>query len=444
MPHLLTRALATTSEMEAAFSDASVLQAMLDFESALARAEARAGVIPAAAASAITEAAATAEFDTELLARQALRAGTLAIPLVRMLIARVHESDPSSSAYVHWGATSQDVTDTALVLLLKCCRGVLAADHTRLDQALLRLSETHANSVMLARTLLQPAPPTTFGLKAAGWLGSIRRSWLRLQQAFDDALILQFGGASGTLAAFGEQGIAVSALLAEELDLAVAAPWQAHRDRLAFLAAACAIYTGSLGKMARDVALLSQSEVGEAAESGGEGRGGSSTMPHKRNPIACSLALAAANRVPGHVAAFLAGMVQEQERAAGGWQAEWTTLTSILCATGLALASMAEAAEGLTVDTGRMRANLRATGGVIFSERALLLLAAHTGRERAHRLVENAVAQASAAGPTLAQVLATMPEVTEFLTPAQLASLETPEDYLGSAQQFRRRLLAGE
>ncbi len=444
MSNLLAGSLATTAEMAAVFSDVSVLRAMLDFEGALARAEARARVIPASAAGSITEAATTADFDVDELARQTLRAGTLAIPVVKMLIARVRERDPASASYVHWGATSQDVTDTALILLLRRCRDILAADYARLDQALRRLSSSHANSVMLARTLLQPAPPITFGLKAAAWLGAIRRSWNRVESAFDEALILQFGGASGTLASLGDQGLAVSRFLAEELDLTVAeAPWHVHRDRLAFLAASCGIYTGSLGKMARDVALLSQSEVGEAAEGGGEGRGGSSTMPHKRNPIASSLALAAANRVPGLVAGFLAGMVQEHERAAGGWQAEWPALTSIMGSTGVALASMAEAAEGLAVDPERMRANIGATRGVIFTERALMMLAAHLGREAAHRLLEDAAGQVASSDSTLTEVLAAMPEVTRILTPAQLKNLDVPEEYLGSAEVFRLLLLAG-
>lgn len=211
------------------------------------------------------------------------------------------------------------MTDTALVLLLSRCRPMLEADHQRVSQALREISDEHANTVMLGRTRLQPAPPTTFGLKAAGWLGAVRRGWTGVASRFDEARYLQFGGASGTLAALGDQGIAVSEALAEELGLQCPdAPWHGHRDRLAALMAALSIYTGGLGKMALDIALLMQFGVSEAAEPGSAGRGGSSTMPHKRNPTACMLAIASAKRIPGLLSSFLAGMLQEHERGLGG------------------------------------------------------------------------------------------------------------------------------
>ncbi len=441
----LIGSLATTEALAAVFSDGSVLQAMLDFESALARAEARAGVIPPEAARAITEAARVDGFDADDLARHSLRAGTPAIPLIRMLTSRVGAIDARSAGFVHWGATSQDVADTALVLLMRRCREILAADHARLDRALYRLSDGHARSVMLARTLLQPAPPITFGLKTAGWLAAIRRSWVRVCTGFEEALILQFGGASGTLAALEERGPAVSEALAEELRLPCpAAPWHSHRDRLGALMAALGVYTASLAKMALDLSLLMQQEVGEAAEPGGDGRGGSSTMPHKRNPTACMLALAAARRVPGLVANFLAGMIQEHERATGGWQAEWSTVAAIVQAAGVALESMMEAAEGLAVYPDRMRKNIQATSGAVFAERAMMLLGAAMGRDAAHRLVEEAAWQAGAGRRTLSEALAGMPGVAQVLTPSQIQGLETPEEYLGSAETFRVRLLAGE
>jgi 3-carboxy-cis,cis-muconate cycloisomerase len=441
----LIESLATTEAMASVFCDGSLLQAMLDFESALARAEARAGVIPAGAAMAITQAARAEGFDTQDLARQSLRAGTPAIPLVLMLTARVRDVDPESAGFVHWGATSQDVTDTALVLLLRRCRERLAADQQTIDRQLHRISEEHAASVMVGRTLLQPAPPITFGLKAAGWLAAIGRGWANVVRAFDEALILQFGGASGTLAALGDCGLAVSQALAEELALPCpAAPWHSHRDRMAGLMTALGVYTVSLGKMALDLSLLMQYEVGEAAEPAGDGRGGSSSMPNKRNPTACMLTLAAAHRVPGLVANFLGGMLQEHERAVGGSQAEWSTVAAIVQSAGVAVSSMAEAAAGLAVYPSRMRANIEATRGAVFAERATMWLAPALGRDQAHRLMEEAARQSAATGRTLAQVLAGMPEVTRLLTPAQIASLQTPEDYLGSAEAFRVRLLTGE
>jgi len=441
----LIESLATTEALASVFCDGSLLQAMLDFESALARAEARAGVIPASAATAITQAARAEGWNMEDLARQSLRAGTPAIPLVLMLTARVRDADPESAGFVHWGATSQDVTDTALVLLLRRCREVLAADHQRIDRQLSRISEEHARSVMLGRTLLQPAPPITFGLKAAGWLAAIERSWANVARAFDAALILQFGGASGTLAALGDCGLAVSQSLAEELALPCpAAPWHSHRDRMASLMTSLGVYTASLGKMALDLSLLMQYEVGEVAEPAGDGRGGSSTMPNKRNPTACMLTLAAAHRVPGLVANFLSGMLQEHERAVGGCQAEWSTVAGIVQSAGVAVSSMAEAAAGLTVYPGRMRANIEATRGAVFAERATMMLGRVLGRDHAHRLMEEAARQSAATGRTLAEVLAGMAEVTRLLTPDQLASLQTPEDYLGSAEAFRVRLLTGD
>ncbi len=428
----LIDSLATTGALAELFSDTSVLQAMLDFEVALARAEARAGIVPRAAADAIRAAAKAGAFDIAALAHDTLRAGTPGIPVVKALTERVRAVDPVAAGFVHWGATSQDVADTALVLLLKRAQPILAGDLARLDAALRRLSQQHARTVMLGRTLLQAAPPLTLGLKTAGWLGAICRSRRRLDAAFAGALIVQFGGASGTLAALGEHGPAVGEALAAELGLAYPdAPWHAHRDRLAALVAACGVLTGCLGKMARDVSLLMQGEVGEAAESSGSGRGESSTMPQKHNPIGCALTLAASHRVPGLVAAFLSAMVQEHERAVGGWQAEWPIVASVIQATGLAAASMAEVAEGLTVDEARMRENIDATRGAIFAERAMLLLGATLGRDAAHGILEKAARQSAAQKRRLAEVLREMPEVTRHLDRVTLRELEAPGGYLG-------------
>ncbi len=422
MPVRLKDALATTEPLANLFADNSVLQAMLDFEAALARVEARMGVIPQSAADAITAAARAENFDAASLAVAGLRAGTLALPLVKALTERVRAVNADAAGYVHWGATSQDVTDTALVLLLGRAREILAADHARISAALRRLSGEHAGTVMLGRTLLQPAPPTTFGLKVAGWLGAEERGWRRVDGRFAEAQLLQFGGASGTLASLGDKGIAVAEALARELGLTCPpAPWHAYRDCLAALLCAIGVYTGSLAKIGRDVALLMQHEVGEAFEPGGDGRGGSSTMPHKRNPTACSLTLACANRVPGLVANFLSGMPHEHERAAGAWHAEWATVTGVVEAAGLALASMVEVAEGLTVDPARMRANIESTHGLIFAERAMMILAEDMGRDAAHHQMTEAARQG------------TIPRVTK--------DIDSPEAYLGSAEAFRRRLL---
>ncbi len=440
----LIESLATTDAFAELFSDASVLQAMLDFESGLTRAQARVGIVPRAAADAITAAAKPEGFDPVQLARDGLRAGALPIPLVKALTERVRVSNSAAAGFVHWGATSQDVADTALVLLLKRAQPILDSDLARLENALRRLAETHANTVMLGRTLLQAAPPTTFGLKAAGWFGAVRRGRARLTTRFGEALLVQFGGATGTLSSLGQDGIAVGRELAKELGLGFPeAPWHTQRDRLAALVCACGVLTGSLGKMARDISLLMQNEVGEAAEPSGTGRGGSSTMPHKRNPSGCVVALAAANRVPGLVANFLSGMIQEHERAAGNWQAEWPTVAALMQATGVAAASMAEVAEGLSVDVARMRSNIEAMRGVIFAERAMMLLGEKLGRDVAHKLLDEATRRSVIQGRRLYEVLGEMPEVSRHLDHETLKTLEAPEEYLGSADAFRKRLLSG-
>jgi 3-carboxy-cis,cis-muconate cycloisomerase len=328
------------------------------------------------------------------------------------------------------------------VLLLRKAWEVLDGDLGRLEGALQSLATKHKDTVMIGRTLLQPAPPVTFGLKAAGWLGSVRRGRARVSSRFSESFVLQLGGASGTLAAFGDHGIEVGEAVAKRLNLSYPeAPWHAHRDRLAALVCACGVLTGSLGKMARDISLLMQAEVGEVAEPGGNGRGGSSTMPQKRNPIASSLTLAAANRVPGLVAAYLTQMVQEHERAVGGSQAEWTTIAAVVQSTGLAIASMAEAAEGLTVDARRMRQNLESTRGTVFAEKAAMLLSPTLGLERAQQLLEEATDPGTLDNKTLSEVLSQMPEVRDQMRKQDLRSLEDPEQYIGQAREFTSRLI---
>jgi 3-carboxy-cis,cis-muconate cycloisomerase len=411
---------------------------MLDFEAALARAEVTAGVIPARASQAIAAAARAEQFDAEAIAREARASGTVSIPLVQALTARVQAADAASARFVHFGATSQDVADSAMVLTLRRAHTILAADHRRLDRTLRELSDRHARTVMLGRTLLQPAPPITFGLKVAGWAGALGRTWGRITAAMDDAAVLQFGGAAGTLAALGDRGQDVSSALARELGLgAPDAPWHTHRERLAALVAAVGIHTATLGKIARDVTLLMQDEVGEAAEPGG----GSSTMPHKRNPAACARVLAAATRLPGLVAAFLTGMVQEHERGVGGWHAEWPTIAAALQATGSALEAMAGLAGALSVDADRMRANIERTNGAIFAERALMLLTPALGKEPANRLVTDALAKSRETGARFREALTSAPDVVRVIPGDELRTLDVPENYLGVAEALRQRLL---
>jgi 3-carboxy-cis,cis-muconate cycloisomerase len=442
MPVSLINSLATTEPLAELFSDSSVLRLMLDFEVALARIESKLEIIPRSAAEAIATAADPARFDIAELSSRSLRAGTPGIPLVKMLRDLVRARDTHAADFVHWGATSQDVSDTALVLLLKRAQPLIEADLVRAEQGLHRLSEEHRSTVMAGRTLLQAAPPVTFGLKAATWFAVLHRGRERLSAAFAEALVLQFGGAVGTLAALGEKGSRVTRELAAELELGCPdAPWHTRRDRLATLVCACGVLTGSLGKIARDVSLLMQTEVGEAAESPSEGRGSSSTMPHKRNPTGCAVTLAAAIRMPGLVSSYLSAMVQEQERAAGGSQSEWSIIAEIVQAMGIAAASVAEIATGLQVDADRMRKNLDATLGTIYSEKAMMLLIPKLGRDQAQQLVEQALQQAISENRQFANVLADAPEVQKALDRTTLQHLSVAEDYLGSAESFRKQQL---
>ena len=405
----------TTEEWEAVFSDRSVLDAMLRFETELARAQARLGLIPQGAAETIAACSAD-EFDAAAIAREARSSASVAIPFVKELRSRAGD-------FVHFGATSQDVIDTTLVLLLGRSKEILERDHRRLDKALRALSDRHKDTVMLARTLLQPALPTTFGNKVAGWYGAIARSWRRVVRSFEDVIRIQFGGASGTLAAYGDRGAELAVELSKGLNLRASAPWHAHRDRLAALAADLCIYTGSLGKIARDISLLMQFEVGEVSEAGG----GSSAMPHKRNPAGSAIALAAATRAPALASGYLAAIVQEHERAAGSWQSEWQTIRDIVCGAGSALSAMAASIETLEVFPEKMRANLEATHGAVLSEKAAILLAPKLGAGAARDAVADAVRQAHAQKRPLAEILK--------------IDLGAPEEYLGCAEAFRRQSL---
>ncbi|MFJ5383179.1 3-carboxy-cis,cis-muconate cycloisomerase, partial [Cupriavidus sp. CER94] len=392
------------------FSDTGTVRRMLDVEAALARAEARCGVIPEAAAQIIEQVCAgdpAKVIDFDALAQAAASAGNLAIPFVKQLTAAVTQRDAEAGRYVHWGATSQDIIDTALVLQLADALQDIDAGLLALGDACAAQAVAHRATPMVARTWLQHALPTTFGLKAAGWLDALRRDLARLDLARTHGRAVQFGGAAGTLASLGDAAPAVAAQLAQGLQLDLPAlPWHAHRDRMVEVATTLGMLTGTLGKMARDISLLMQTEVAEVAEPSGPGRGGSSTMPHKRNPVGCAAVLTAAVRMPPLVATMLAGMTQEHERALGGWQAEWDTLPQIVTLAAGALRQMTDVVAGLQVDAARMRQNLDITHGLILGEAAMLELGRRIGRLPAHHLVEQASRRAVADGTTLRDALA--------------------------------------
>ena len=438
----LTSSMFSTDAMQQLFAPEAGVQRMLDFEVALARAEARCGVIPATAAEPIARHCDAAQIDLQALAKGAGGAGNLAIPLVRQLTRRVAETDAEAAKYVHWGATSQDVIDTGLVLQLRDALDLIDADLAQLAGTLAQLARAHKDTVMVGRTWMQHALPVTFGLKAAGWLDGLSRHRQRLAESRARALALQFGGAAGTLASLGDKGLRVAAALAEELGLPLPAmPWHTQRDRVTEIAVVLGMLTGSLGKIARDISLQMQTEVGELAEPVAEGRGGSSTMPHKRNPVGCAAALTAAVRVPGLVATMLAGMVQEHERALGGWQAEWDTLPEIVELCAGALRQMRDVVGDLQVDVARMRANLEATHGLIMAEAVTLALGSAIGRMEAHHLVERACRTAVDSSRHLRDVLKQDRDVSARLGAQDIDRLLDPTGYTGAARAFVDRVL---
>jgi len=425
------------------FADREYLQALLDFEAALARAEAKAGVIPAADAQVIAAACRAEQFDIEELAAQAALSGNVAIPLVKQLTASVAKQSKDAARFVHWGATSQDTMDTAVVLQLRRALDVVDQDLARLTSTLASLADKYRATPVAARTWMQQALPTTFGFIVAGWLDAILRHRSRIAELRARNLTLQFGGAVGTLAALSGRGPAVAKALAEELRLPLPSiPWHTHRDRIVEIAAALGLCTGTLGKIARDISLHAQTEIAELAEPAGEGRGGSSTMPQKRNPVTCATVLAAAQRVPGLVSTMLSSMVQEQERGLGGWQAEWETLPEIVSLSGGALHHLAEMLPGLHMDAKRMLKNLDATRGLIFAEAVTMALGDRLGKMPAHLLVEGACKKARAENRHLKDVLREEQGLHDYLTPADLEGLFDVRNYLGSAEEFVRRVLA--
>jgi 3-carboxy-cis,cis-muconate cycloisomerase len=433
----------TPDAMRAVFADRARIARMLDFEAALAGAEASVGVIPQAAADTIAAQCGIDGFDVDAIGRSARDAGNLAIPLVAALTRKVAATDRDAAGYVHWGATSQDAIDTGLVLQLRDALALVDRDAERLSRALARQVRTHATTVLAGRTWLQQALPVTLGVKLAAILGAIDRHRLRIAAVRENALVLQFGGAAGTLASLHDKGLAVTQALAQRLGLrAPDMPWHTERDRLCDIAATLGMLTATLGKLARDVSLLAQTEVGEAFEPAGPGRGGSSTMPQKRNPVGAAIALAAAVRVPGLVATMLSAAVQEHERGLGNWPAEWETLPLITMLAAGALDAMAEVIEGLDVDADRMRANLDATRGQIYAEAVQMALAPAIGRDVAHALVAGACRRALAEGAHLRDVLARDPQVAGRLDAEALDRLFDPRRYLGESAAYIERILA--
>lgn len=433
----LLDALFFSPRIEPFFSDLATVQSMLDFEAALAQAEAKAGVIPAAAAAAISANCHAELFDLSSLAAAVAVSGNLAIPLVKQLTQLVARQDADAARFVHLGTTSQDAIDTGAILQIRCASGEVLADLDSLCDSLAHLAETHRRTPVVARTWLQHALPTSFGFIVAGWLDALLRHRSRLLNLNERALVLQFGGAVGTLAALGSKGFRISKYLAEQLSLPQpAASWHSHRDRIAEIAATFALLSATLNKIANDLTLHMQTEVGELSEPHAPGRGGSSTMPHKQNPVSCAAILAASDRVPGLVSTILAAPPHTHQRSLGSWHAEWQTVPEIVRLTGGALYQLAALASKLEVNPLRMRENIDLTRGLIYAEAVSMSLAEKIGRAAAHEKIEASCQSAVRSKRHLRDVLSSQPDIATLVAPTDLDRLFDPLNYLGASSDL--------
>jgi len=422
-------------------SDRALVDAMVEFEVALLRALAVLELAPPTAADELAEAAraGTLELDLSDLGRAAGEQGT---PVPGLLRAIRRQLSDAAAAYLHTGATSQDVIDTAMMLVTRRALDVVLTDLSAAADACASVVERQRGSIEPGRTLLQQALPLTFGLKAAAWLTGLDGAVAQLREVRDHELALQFGGAVGTLASLGDRGLEVAAELGNQLGLpAPDVPWHTIRLRPARIACALGTALGVTGKIGRDIVLLAQTEVAEVAEGGGEGRGGSSTMPHKRNPVGAVGLVACAQRGPGLVATMLSAMGQEHERGAGSWQAEWETLPALLRLTGSASALVRELLGGLEVNAEKMRADMDMTGGLVMSESVASALAPTLGRADAQDLVEKAARTSVESGRAFRDVLLELPEVAGTLGPEALDAALDPGSYLGVTAELIDRAL---
>ncbi len=429
-----------TSEMRELFSDATYLQLMLDVEAALARAESELGLVPAAAADAISAAAKLAKLDLNYVAASTSKVGYPVVALVKE-IGRIAGED--AARYVHLGATTQDISDTAAVLQMRSAIAILRRDLVAIAHALGALAKRYRDTPMAGRTHLQQAVPISFGLKCAVWAAPLLAHLQRLDQAAPRVIVVQIGGAAGTIAPLGPNGVKVTEALARELNLGVPlATWHSARHSFAEIATLLALICGSLGKIALDVSLLAQSEVAELSEPYDEGRGSSSTMPQKRNPISSEYVIAAARGVHALAPLMLTAMIGDHERSTGAWQSERLALPECFVLTAGALARVRSLAEGIVVDPERMRANIDADGGLIMAEAVSSALIPVLGRAAAHETVERASLRAATERKSLRQSLLDDEKIRAHLSDAEIDRLLDPANYLGSAGEFVDRVLA--
>jgi 3-carboxy-cis,cis-muconate cycloisomerase len=429
-------------EVEKLFADGAIIRAMLRFEAALALAQADENVMSCDHARLIARVCESADIDIKKITLAAKQAGNPAIPLVKELTALVRRIDAAAAGFVHIGATSQDLIDTATMLQLKAAISKLDLGVTRLQRRLVELIYEHRETVMIGRTLLQQARPISFAFKAAGWLDQLIRCGARIRDVSARALVIQFGGAVGTLAASGNAALAIMSRLAERLELSEPTmPWHTARDRPFEFAAAVAMLSGCLGKIATDASLLMQTEINEVSEAAGEDRGGSSAMPHKRNPVAPTMILGACYRVPGLLATMSASMMQEHERSPGRWHAEWSPLPEMVSLAGGAIQHADDLFSRLEVDVARMRNNIDVTRGLVYAENIAIEISKKIGKAEADKLVKLACLRAQEKKCHLHKILAEDPTVPRILDPFALEQLFHPENALGAANAFIERVL---
>jgi len=429
----------STEAMRRVFSDENRIAIYLDIEAALARVEARLEIIPAEAGDGITAQAKAANIDMNALARRTEVAGSPIIPIVEQLTAR----SGRFGQYVHWGATTQDITDTATAIQIREALSLVEADLRAISDSLAKLARRYRDTPMAGRSMLQHAVPITFGFKAAEVLAAIERHRTRLDELRPRALVGQFGGAVGTLASLGDRGLDVQRELMKELQFREPEiAWHTHRDTIAEVGSFLALVTGTLAKFATDIKLMMQTEVAEASERAQAGRGSSSTMPQKRNPVACNFIVACALIVRTNASALMEAMVQDHERASGPWMIEWVALPEVFLAASGALFHTRNLTAGMHIDEKRMRENLDATGGLISSEAVMMALAPHLGRERAHELVAEISRHAIAEKKSFLDLLSANSDVSKHLDRASLEKLLDPSNYLGLAHEMVDRVLS--
>jgi len=432
----------TTAAMRQVFSDEARTQAYLDIEAALARVQARLGIIPAEAAKEIERQCRVENIDLDRLKQQTERIGYPVLGVVQQIVALCRDG---LGEWCHWGATTQDITDTATVLQIRAALALVEADMAAISAALAQLARRYRDTPMAGRSNLQQAVPITFGFKAASLLAAMQRHRARLAELRPRVLTGEFAGAAGTLASLGADGLKVQAALMAELGLGQPEiAWHTVRDRIAEVGCFLALVTGTLGKLSMDVKLMMQTEVAEVFEPFHEARGSSSTMPQKRNPISCLYIHATAALVRHNAAALLEAAVADHERSTGPWQIEWIALPEIFLLASGCLAQSRDLIAGLEVDTDRMRANLGLTGGLIVTEAVMMGLAPHLGRQRAHDLVYDVARKVAATGLPLVDLLAREPEIACHVTRAELERLTDPAGYLGLAGEMVDRVLAAE